>query len=132
MLFQGFPRSLSWSLRLIEELDLLKIKMINYQEWTTYAGGTRNFDDFARRIVADDPAISDLPTTKAIRAISKRLEAGGSVPAVIAVTSEDEAAIVMVEGHARTTARFMINRIVGTEIIVGSASSVELQGWFVY
>jgi hypothetical protein len=51
---------------------------------------------------------------------------------MIAVTPEDESVFVMLEGHARTTARFAANQIVGAEIMIGSAAVADLQHWCVY
>jgi hypothetical protein len=132
LIFTRFPKSLSWSLRRIEESDLRKIQMVNYVEWIDFAGGTRNFADYARRIIAGDPAVYSTPTTRTIRAIRDRLDAGAFVPPTIAVTPEDESVFVMLEGHARTTARFVTNKIVGSEILVGSAAATDLQNWCVY
>jgi hypothetical protein len=132
LIFTRFPQSLSWSLRCIEESDLPKIQMVNYVEWIDYAGGTRNFADYAQRIIANDPEISDTPTTRTICAIRDRLESGAFVPPMIAVTPEDESVFVMLEGHARTTARFAANQIVGAEIMIGSAAVADLQHWCVY
>jgi hypothetical protein len=39
---------------------------------------------------------------------------------------------VMLEVQARATARFACDRIVGSEMIIGSGAAADLQNWCVY
>jgi hypothetical protein len=125
-LFDGFPRNVTWNLRLFSLVELGECRYANCPPWSDLAGGHRLVRLGATALGTDSSNASGLTTTaEIVSKISRRLAAGEKLATLIAV--EVDGSFVLVEGHKRATAFVDAEVSRPVQIIVGQSD--EFRGW---
>lgn len=123
--FRYVPREVRWYRARATKSDLAQIRYIDYDYWTELSGGSRLAVDAAERIREGIEVfgVSNAGFWKLARA----LEAGATVPEMILVGADERGPLVLLEGHMRLTAYFLVPECIppNLTVIVGYAPGLD-------
>jgi hypothetical protein len=124
-LFRYVPSGIQWYRALATKTDLAKIRYIDYDYWSELSGGSRLAVDAAERVRAGIEACG--VSNAGFWELAHALKAGASFPELIAVGSEEGGELVLLEGHMRLTAYFLVPERIPPlmPVIVGYAPGLD-------
>jgi hypothetical protein len=126
-LFAGFPSDAEWKTVTVDLVDLNKLKVINQEPWTGFAGGSRLAPDAARWLCSSSPSHTVMQN---ISAVVKQVDAGMAVHDLVLVGSALNDSFVIMEGHVRIMAALVRNRKIELEAVLGVSSG--MLNWVFY
>jgi hypothetical protein len=117
MLFQGFPRDVTWVIGEVTMLELGQCIYANHETWRSLSNGTRLVQDGAANIDTvpvieefDGPKVS---VNDRIRAIARAIEEGAELLPLIALSEGMRPPVLIAEGHSRATAHLLAAKTTG-------------------
>jgi hypothetical protein len=123
--FTSVPPEVRWCRAQATKADLAQVRYIDYDYWTELSGGTRLAMDAADRIRQGIEAFR--VGNAAYWYLAEALKAGASFPELIMVGSEEKGPLVLLEGHVRLTAYFLVPDYIPSllPVIVGYAPGLD-------
>ncbi len=126
-LFQNFPSDTRWVRAFLTRDELGKVLYINWDYWVKETKGTRFPQDLIKRIET-----KELPEDKEVlrfRQVANIIKSGAKLPEMIIVGEDEHSKLVVVEGHVRLTAYFLVPEMIQkeTEAIIGF--SKDIRNW---
>lgn len=125
-LFETFPDEVGWYRAIITKAELAYVRYIDYSYWNELSGGSRLPSDAARNIHAgvEVYGVANTGFWKTARAV----EDGAVFPELILVGTSVTSLIVL-EGHVRLTAYFLVPERLPTEMNVLLGLSPGFSAW---
>jgi hypothetical protein len=128
-LFRHVPRQVRWYRALATKSDLTQVRYIDYDYWTELSGGTRLAVDAAERIREGHPESTWVfgVSNAGFWEMANALKAGASFPELILVGPDEKGPLVLLEGHMRLTAYFLVPECIPPllSVIVGYAPGLD-------
>jgi hypothetical protein len=133
ILFHGFPNDVAWQRY---EVSVAELGQFLYANWPTLlevAGSGRLVSEGAKRATFG-PLTKFGSETKTfvegIRAVVKRVEAGGHFADLIAVRDIRSSDTVLIEGHTRATAYVIARKPTAVRMLLGTSS--HMHEWWLF
>jgi hypothetical protein len=123
-LFGGFPRDVDWFRAALSRDEVLDILFIDWSWWLELSGGTRSPREAARRIRA-----GELTGMTADVTAEEHEPFLASTSELIAVTTQSQDKLVLVEGHVRLTAYALFASRVPKELEILLGVSDQMPSW---
>ena len=123
-LFGGLPREIDWFRATLSRDEVLDILFINWSWWLHLSGGTRRPREAARRIRSGELT----GMTAGVTADEHRPYLD-SASELIAVTTQSQDKLVLVEGHVRLTAYALFPNRAPEELEILLGVSDEMPNW---
>lgn len=108
-LFENFPSSVSWKRVILSKTDLESALYINWDYWNMLSRGTRSVKDGAKSI-KEGRVIYSVPNDNFWQA-AEAINSGKTFKELVFVAHNEQADLVVLEGHLRLTAYFLIDRL---------------------
>ena len=123
--FESVPPDVRWYRALATKDDLAQVRYIDYDYWTELSGGSRLAMDAAERIRQGIEAFR--VGNGAYWYLAEALKAGASFPELILVGADEGGPHVLLEGHVRLTAYFLVPECIPPllPVIVGYAPGLD-------
>jgi hypothetical protein len=123
--FTSVPADTRWYRAQATKADLAQVRYIDYDYWTELSGGSRFAVDAAERIRRGIEAFRI--GNGAYWYLAEALKAGASFPELILVGADECGPLVLLEGHVRLTAYFLVPECIPPElpVIVGYAPGLD-------
>jgi hypothetical protein len=123
--FESVPPDVRWYRARATKVDLAQVRYIDYDYWTELSGGSRLAVDAAERIRQGIEAFRI--GNGAFWYLADALKAGASFPELILVGSDERGPLVLLEGHTRLTAYFLVPECIPAllPVIVGYAPGLD-------
>src|SRR5579859_7745562 len=123
--FTGFPSAVRWYRALATRDDLAAIRYLNDDYWTVLSGGSRRVVDAVERIRQGIEAFQ--VRNDGFWFMADALCAGAVFPELILVGTDEQAPLVVLEGHVRLTAYVLRLECtpVTVPVLVGYAPDME-------
>lgn len=124
LLFETFPKSVKWELVNLNKEELEKVKYMKYNYWDKLSNKTRLVKDGAKS-VKNGIEIYKVSNDGFLKA-AKAIENGVIFPYMIFVTKDMQSDIVVLEGHQRITAHFLVPKSIenGLDVILGLSDDI--------
>ncbi len=129
-LFENFPTDVSWKRVALNKEDLEKVKYINYDYWVELSNGSRVVKDGAKSILAGVEIFKQ--SNKNFFEAAESLKQGAVFPEPILVAKNEKTGLVVLEGHLRLTAYFMVPDFIPEQLEVIIGFSEGLEKWDLY
>lgn len=124
-LFETFPNDVKWQLVRLNKEELKKVKYMKYDYWNELSNKTRLVKDGAQSIRngIEVYRVSNEGFLKATEAIKNRVV----FPYMIFITKNMNSDIVVLEGHQRITAHFLVPESLedGLDVILGFSENMN-------
>ena len=130
LLFENFPKDMTWELATLNKNELKKIKYISYSYWNELSNKTRLPLEAAKNIKKDVEIYGI--SNKGFFEILSEIKKGKKFPSIILVTKNNRSRIVILEGHARITAYFLEPKYIPSKIKVIIGYSNKINKWSLY
>lgn len=129
-LFEGFPADVTWYHAQLTSAELESVMYIDYSYWNLLSGQTR-LPIRARSNIQQDVRIFDV-SNQGFRDISRAMKSGKTFPRLILVAMNEQARMVVLEGHARLTGLWLEPDLVPDvmEVIIGFSEGLD--DWDLY
>jgi hypothetical protein len=123
--FTSVPPDVRWYRAQATRDDLVRVRYIDYDYWTELSGGSRLAVDAAERIRQGIEAFG--VGNGGFWYLADALKAGASFPELILVGADEHGPLVLLEGHVRLTAYFLVPECIPPllPVIVGYAPGLE-------
>ena len=123
--FTSVPPDVRWYRAQATKADLARVRYIDYDYWTELSGGSRLAVDAAARIRQGIEAFR--VGNGAYWYLAEALKAGASFSELILVGSDERGPLVLLEGHTRLTAYFLVPECIPPllPVIVGYAPGLD-------
>ena len=123
--FTSVPPDVRWYRAQATKTDLVRVRYIDYDYWTELSGGTRLAVDAAERIRHGIEAFH--VGNGAYWYLAEALKRGASFPELILVGADERGPHVLLEGHVRLTAYFLVPECIPAllPVIVGYAPGLD-------
>ncbi|MFS8158790.1 MAG: hypothetical protein ACMG6E_00995 [Candidatus Roizmanbacteria bacterium] len=125
LLFSNFPHDVRWIRARLSKEELKEVKYINYGYWNELSKYTRLPKVGAETILSGERIFdqSNDGFIKAAAAIKK----GVKFPEMILVSTDEKSNLVVLEGHLRITAYFLVPDYIpdGLEVIIGYSKDMS-------
>lgn len=123
-LFETFPNDVTWQLVHLSKQELEKVKYMNYDYWTKLANGTR-LAKVGAESVKNRAEVFDVSNEGFLKA-ANAIKDGVEFPHMIFVAKDFNSDIVVLEGHQRITAYFLVPESIenGLDVILGISGNM--------
>ena len=123
--FSDIPADVRWYRALATRDDLAQVRYIDYDYWTELSGGSRRAPDAAARIRQGIEVFG--VGNDGFWALENELQQGATFPELILVGAEEQGPLVLLEGHMRLTAYFLVPECLPAElpVLVGYADGLD-------
>ena len=128
--FEGFPLDVQWERTMLSTQELAQVKYIEYDYWVELSGGSRLPRDAARNILAGYEAFG--VSNERVLRMAEAFRSGARFPTLILVGKSRESPFVLLEGHMRLTAMFLVPECLPDELEVITGFSEQIESWDCY
>ncbi len=129
-LFDGFPNDVKWYTYSLSSEELEQVKYIDYSYWNKLSNNTR-LPKVAADEVKKGSIIFDQPNTNFHEA-AETLKDGNDFPLMMFVGKSEDDYLVILEGHVRMTAYYLVPECIPDEIGVVVGFSKNITDWGLY
>lgn len=129
-LFENFPIDVHWKRRALAAEELKKVKYINYDYWVELSGGSRSPVDAAKNIIIGQEIFNQ--SNQQFLDAAATLKKGEGFPELILVSTDEQADLVILEGHLRLTAYMLAPQYIPSKISVIIGYSKNFTKWDLY
>lgn len=124
--FHNFPENVKWYKAILDTQDIDRIKYIDYSYWNELSDNTRRPRIAAENIKKGKQIFNE--SNQSFIEAAKHLQNGGKFPEIILVAKNEQSEPVILEGHLRMTAHFLVDyKINELEVIIGF--SPDIANW---
>ena len=128
--FQDFPFPVQWERAMLSRQELEQVRYIDYDYWVELSKGSRLPRDGARAILAGDEVFG--VSNQGFLQMAEALRSGVQFPTLILVGKKRQSMLVVLEGHARLTAMFLVPECLPAELEVVVGFSEQMDAWGCY
>ncbi len=124
-LFETFPKDVDWQLVSLSKEELEKVKYMHYDYWNKLSNQTRLAKVGAESITKGIKVFNI--SNDGFLNTAEIIKKGTPLPHMIFVTKDENSDIVVLEGHQRITAYFLIPEMIenGLDVIIGFSKDIE-------
>lgn len=129
-LFENFPAEVKWYQAVFQEQDLREVMYINYSYWNELSSGTR-LPMNASITIHNQIEVYGV-SNQGFQDIAMVIKNGTVLPRLIVVSMNENARVVVLEGHARLTAYYLDSQYIPDELEVLIGYSEKFSEWDLY
>lgn len=126
-LFRGFPSYVRWSRQRLTRDDLQRVHYVDYAYWNMLSQGTRL--PLVAALAIRSGLLGDRKNQQIFADLETAVREKRALPEMILVGAKQESRLVVLEGHARLTAYFLVPRAVPEPLTAIVGFSDDLIGW---
>ncbi len=128
--FQDFPFQVQWERAILSKQELEQVRYIDYDYWVELSRGSRLPRDGARTILTGEEVFG--VSNQWFLQMAEAFRSGVQFPTLILVGKTRQSMLVVLEGHARLTAMFLVPESLPVELEVVVGLSEQIDTWGCY
>jgi hypothetical protein len=128
--FEGFPLDVPWEWAMLSRQELEQVKYIEDEYWVELSSGSRLPRDARKKILAGDEVFE--VSHQGVLQMAEAFRSGTRFPPLILVEKHRASPLVVLEGHMRLTAMFLVPECLPAELEVMVGFSEQIERWGCY